>query len=62
MQTDPASAKTTEHTAFPASSAPPVPRVYDCIGCRYVDSHGLICDVCLQKILGGQADGKQNRA
>jgi len=33
----------------------PVPRVYDCTGCRYVDSHGLVCDVCLRKILDGQA-------
>ena len=31
------------------------PRVYDCTGCRYVDSHGLVCDVCLRKILDGQA-------
>ena len=32
------------------------PRVYDCAGCRYVDAHGLVCDVCLRKILDSQAD------
>ena len=39
-------------------AGPPVPRVYDCTGCRYVDSHGLVCDVCLRKILDGQAERK----
>ena len=33
----------------------PAPRIYDCTGCRFSDSHGLICDVCLRKILDGQA-------
>ena len=29
----------------------PAPRLYDCTGCRFVDSHGLVCDVCLRRIL-----------
>ena len=33
----------------------PEPRTYDCTGCRYVDAHGLVCDVCLRRILNGQA-------
>jgi len=33
----------------------PTPRLYDCTGCRFVDSHGLVCDVCLRKIIDGQA-------
>ena len=33
----------------------PVPRVYNCTGCRYVDAHGLVCDVCLRKILDDHA-------
>ena len=36
----------------------PVPRIYDCTGCRYVDAHGLVCDVCLRKILDSQAGRK----
>ena len=24
---------------------------YDCIDCRFVDAHGLVCGVCLRKIL-----------
>jgi len=36
----------------------PVPRVYDCTGCRYADTHGLVCDVCLRKILDRQAERK----
>jgi len=36
----------------------PMPRVYDCTGCRFADSHGLICDVCLRKILDRQAECK----
>ena len=32
------------------------PRVYDCTGCRFADSHGLVCDVCLRRILSGQAE------
>ena len=31
------------------------PRIYDCTGCRFVDSHGLFCDVCLRRILDNQA-------
>jgi hypothetical protein len=31
------------------------PRTYDCTGCRFADSHGLVCDVCLRRILNGQA-------
>jgi len=34
------------------------PRVYDCAGCRYVDAHGLVCDVCLRKILDSQVERK----
>jgi len=33
----------------------PVPRVYDCTGCRFVDANGLVCGFCLRKILDGQA-------
>ena len=29
--------------------------VYSCIGCRYVEAHGLVCDVCLRKILDDHA-------
>ena len=36
----------------------PVPRPYDCTGCRYVDTHGLVCDVCIRKILDEQT-GRQ---
>ena len=36
----------------------PTPRIYNCIGCRYVDAHGLVCDVCLRKILDDQAERK----
>jgi hypothetical protein len=39
----------------PESEKPiPAPRVYDCTGCRFVDSHGLVCDVCLRRILDGK--------
>jgi len=34
----------------------PAPRIYDCTGCRFVDSNGLVCGFCLRKILDGQAD------
>ena len=33
----------------------PVPHVYNCTGCRFVDSNGLVCDVCLRRILDNQA-------
>jgi len=36
------------------------PRIYDCTGCRYVDAHGLVCDVCLRKILDGRVE--QNKS
>jgi hypothetical protein len=39
----------------PPTAAPerekPTPRAYDCADCRFADSHGLICDVCIRKIL-----------
>ena len=41
-------------TALPETENP-VPRTYDCTGCRFVDSHGLICDVCIRKILDERA-------
>ena len=41
-------------------SGNPAPRVYDCIGCRYVDAHGLVCDVCLRKILDRRVE--QNKS
>ncbi|MCL2105832.1 MAG: hypothetical protein FWH26_02035 [Oscillospiraceae bacterium] len=54
--------KTDITSAGPAGGAPalpeaepPAPRTYDCTGCRYVDSHGLICDVCIRKILDERA-------
>jgi len=37
----------------------PAPRIYDCIDCRFVDSHGLVCDVCLRRILDGQAEQRK---
>ena len=43
--------------ALPEAGSP-VPRVYNCVGCRYVDAHGLVCDVCLRKILDGQTERK----
>jgi len=43
----------------PESEKPaPNTRTYDCTGCRFVDTHGLVCDVCLRKILDRQADRK----
>ena len=36
----------------------PAPHTYDCTGCRFVDTHGLVCDVCLRKILDRQAERK----
>ena len=39
----------------PPDVEPPAPRIYDCTGCRFTDAHGLICDVCLRKILDMQA-------
>ena len=42
--------------ALEAEKPAQIPRVYDCIGCRYVDSHGLVCGACLRKILNGQAE------
>ena len=40
--------------ALPEAGSP-VPRIYNCTGCRYVDAHGLVCDVCLLKILDDHA-------
>ena len=40
-------------------AVPPVPRAYDCTGCRYADAHGLICDVCLRQILDGQNERRK---
>jgi len=37
-----------------AENPTPAPRIYDCTGCRFVDSHGLVCDVCLRRILDGK--------
>ena len=37
----------------------PVPRVYDCTGCRFVDSNGLVCGFCLRKILDGRAEQRK---
>jgi len=39
-------------------SEKPAPRIYDCTGYRFADAHGLICDVCLRKILDRQAERK----
>ena len=46
--------------ALEAENPAQTPRIYDRTGCRYVDAHGLVCDVCLRKILYGQAE--QNRS
>ena len=37
----------------------PAPRIYDCTGCRFVDSNGLVCGFCLRKILDGQAEQRK---
>ena len=42
-----------------AEALAPAPRIYDCTGCRFVDSHGLVCDVCLRRILDGQAEQRK---
>ena len=44
-----------------AETPAPYPRTYDCTGCRFVDSNGLVCGFCLRKILDNQAEKKQNR-
>jgi hypothetical protein len=36
----------------------PAPHTYDCTGCRFADTHGLVCEVCLRKILDRQAERK----
>ena len=40
----------------PEAKEPTSGRSYDCTGCRFVDSHGLVCGFCLRKILDSQAD------
>jgi hypothetical protein len=45
-----------------AETPAPHPRTYDCTGCRFVDSNGLVCGFCLRKILDNQAEKKQSRA
>ena len=45
----------------PEPPAPPQPRSYDCTGCRFVDSHGLVCGFCLRKILDDQADQRHSK-
>ena len=59
MQTSNALAKMAGNTPGQPEAENPVPRVYDCTGCRYVDAHGLICDVCLRKILNEQAEQRK---
>jgi len=44
-----------------AETPAPHPRTYDCTGCRFVDSNGLVCGFCLRKILDNQAEKKQCR-
>ena len=46
------------HTPVPEKPAP-APRTYDCTGCRFVDSNGLVCGFCLRKILDGQAEQRK---
>ena len=43
-----------------AEKPAPTARSYDCTGCRFVDSHGLVCDVCLRKILDRQVERKSS--
>ena len=54
MQTIKIPTKMAESPPAQPETENPAPRVYDCTGCRFVDAHGLICDVCLRKILDGQ--------
>ena len=42
-----------------AETPAPTPRTYDCTGCRFVDSNGLVCGFCLRKILDGQAEQRK---
>jgi len=56
MQTSNAPAKMTGNASAQSEAENPMPRVYDCTGCRYVDAHGLVCDVCLRKILDEQVE------
>jgi hypothetical protein len=58
MQTSKSPAKMAESPPAQPEAENPVPRVYDCTGCRYVDTHGLVCDVCMRKILDKQAERK----
>jgi len=58
MQANKAPVKMAEGPPAQPEAENSVPRVYDCIGCRYVDAHGLVCDVCLRKILDSQAERK----
>ena len=44
-----------------AETPAPQTRTYDCTGCRFVDSNGLVCGFCLRKILDTQAEKKQIR-
>jgi len=58
MQTNKAPIERAESPPAQPEAENPVPRVYDCTGCRFVDSNGLMCDVCLRKILDRQAERK----
>ena len=58
MQPNKTPAKLAGSTPALPEAENPTPRVYNCIGCRYVDAHGLVCDVCLRKILNGQTERK----
>jgi len=40
------------------STLAPTPRTYDCASCRYVDGHGLVCGVCIKKVLDEHAARK----
>ena len=51
MQTIKTLAKVAESPPAQPEKETPTPHTYDCTGCRFVDTHGLVCDVCLRKIL-----------
>ena len=46
----------------PEPESPAQPRTYDCTGCRFVDSNGLVCGFCLRKILDNQAEKKSRES
>ena len=47
--------KNKDPTPLPTPKANSLQHAYDCTSCRFVDQHGLVCGVCLRKILDERA-------